>query len=502
MNVNPRILIFDTTLRDGEQTPGVALTPDDKLVIARQLDRLGVDIIEAGFPITSKGEAEAIRRIVSEGLSAKICALARCTKADIDSVIDCGVDYIHLFIATSDLHLKYKLKLTREEALGRAIEAIDYAKSHGLYIEFSAEDATRTDLDYLVSFYKSVVEAGVDKVNIPDTVGTATPSSIARIVSSVGKVVGNTPISVHCHDDFGLAVANSIAAVEAGARQVHATVNGLGERAGNAALEEIAVTLKILYGYEVKLNLAKIYEVSQLVSRITGVSIPPNKAIVGDNAFTHESGIHTHGILKNPLTYEPIPPEIVGRRRRLVAGKHAGRHGIMEMLEEMGVKVSEDELKAIVEKVKDLGDKGKKITDADLLAIARSVTGRVRSEERRVKLMELAVMTGSKVIPTASVKLEVDGKIYVAAETGVGPVDAALKTIEKMLSSTVKARLKSFRLEAITGGSDALAEVVITVEDDRGNTVSARAAHEDIVMASVEAMIEGINRLISIRRES
>ncbi|MEM2739981.1 MAG: 2-isopropylmalate synthase [Candidatus Bathyarchaeia archaeon] len=501
MSGNPRILIFDTTLRDGEQTPGVALTPDDKLVIARQLDRLGVDIIEAGFPITSKGEVEAIRRIVSEGLSAKICALSRCAKGDIDAVLNCGVDYIHLFIATSDLHLKYKLKLTREEALSRAIEAIEYAKSHGLYIEFSAEDATRTDLDYLTSFYKSVVEAGVDKVNIPDTVGTATPSSIARIVSSVGGAIGSIPISIHCHDDFGLAAANSIAAVEAGARQVHVTVNGLGERAGNAALEEVAVTLKILYGYDIGIKLPLIYETSRFVSRITGVYVQPNKAIVGDNAFTHESGIHTHGVLTHPLTYEPIPPEVVGRRRRLVAGKHAGRHGIMEMLEEMDVKVSDEELKIIVEKVKDLGDKGKRVTDADLLAIARSVTGKVRSEERRVKLIELAVVTGSKVIPTASVKLEVDDKIYVAAETGVGPVDAALKTIEKILSPTVKARLKSFRLEAITGGSDALAEVVIAVEDDKGNTVSARAAHEDIVMASVEAMIEGINRLLSVRRE-
>jgi len=496
-----RVLIFDTTLRDGEQTPGVALTPDDKLTIAKQLDRLGVDIIEAGFPITSKGEIEAIKRIAAEGLSAKLCVLARCSREDIDAALNCDVDYIHLFIATSDLHLKYKLKLTREEALNKAIESIEYAKSHGLYIEFSAEDATRTDLDYLVSFYKSIAEVGVDKVNIPDTVGVATPSSITRIVSSVGSAVGSIPISIHCHNDFGLAVANSIAAVEAGARQVHVTVNGLGERAGNAALEEVAVALKILYGYDIGVKLPLIYETSRLVSRITGVYVQPNKAIVGDNAFTHESGIHTHGILSHPLTYEPIPPELVGRRRRLVAGKHAGRHGIMKMLEEMGIKVSDDELKTIVEKVKDLGDKGKKVTDADLLAIARSITGRVKSEERRVKLVELAVVTGSRVIPTASVKLEVDGKTYVAAETGVGPVDAALKTIEKILSPTVKARLKTFRLEAITGGSDALAEVMIVVEDDRGNTVSARAAHEDIVMASVEAMIEGINRLISIRRE-
>ena len=493
MNVNPRILIFDTTLRDGEQTPGVALTPDDKLVIARQLDRLGVDIIEAGFPITSKGEAEAIRRIVSEGLSAKICALARCTKADIDSVIDCGVDYIHLFIATSDLHLKYKLKLTREEALGRAIEAIDYAKSHGLYIEFSAEDATRTDLDYLVSFYKSVVEAGVDKVNIPDTVGTATPSSIARIVSSVGKVVGNTPISIHCHDDFGLAVANSIAAVEAGARQVHATVNGLGERAGNAALEEIAVTLKILYGYEVKLNLAKIYEVSQLVSRITGVSIPPNKAIVGDNAFTHESGIHTHGILKNPLTYEPIPPEIVGRRRRLVAGKHAGRHGIEAILKDMGLNPTKEQLEEIFQRVKTMGDKGRKVTDTDLRVIAENVMGIPKA--RFVTLEELVVVTGDKITPTASIKLRFKDRVVQAAAIGVGPVDAAMNAAKAALNLLEPIKLDRYEVEAISGGTDAIVEVsVVLSKGDR--TVTSYSAREDIVIASIEALLEGANLLL------
>ena len=477
------------------------MKPEEKLKIALALDELNVDVIEVGFPAASEGEFSAAKMIADQGLKAEVCGMGRGVIADIDSVAKAGCKSIHLVIPSSDLHIRYKLGKSREDVLSIVEKCVRYAKSYGLIVELSAEDASRSDEVFLEEFFRRGVNNGADRLCICDTVGVLTPSKAYKLFSNIAGRFPEKIVSVHCHDDFGLAVANSIAAVEAGARQVHATVNGLGERAGNAALEEIAVTLKILYGYDIGIKLPLIYETSRLVSRITGVYIQPNKAIVGDNAFTHESGIHTHGVLAHPLTYEPIPPEIVGRRRRLVAGKHAGRHGIMEMLEEMGVKVSEDELKVIVERVKDLGDKGKKITDADLLAIARSVTGKVRPEECRVKLMELAVMTGSKVIPTASVKLEVDGKIYVAAETGVGPVDAALKTIEKMLSSTVKARLKSFRLEAITGGSDALAEVVITVEDDRGNIVSARAAHEDIVMASVEAMIEGINRLISIRRE-
>ncbi|MEM2505193.1 MAG: 2-isopropylmalate synthase [Candidatus Bathyarchaeia archaeon] len=488
-----RVLIFDTTLRDGEQTPGVALTPDDKLTIAKQLDRLGVDIIEAGFPITSKGEIEAIKRIAAEGLSAKLCVLARCSREDIDAALNCDVDYIHLFIATSDLHLKYKLKLTREEALNKAIESIEYAKSHGLYIEFSAEDATRTDLDYLVSFYKSIAEVGVDKVNIPDTVGVATPSSITRIVSSVGSAVGSIPISIHCHNDFGLAVANSIAAVEAGARQVHVTVNGLGERAGNAALEEVAVALKILYGYDVKLNLAKIYEVSQLVSRITGVYVQPNKAIVGDNAFTHESGIHTHGILRNPLTYEPIPPELVGRRRRLVAGKHAGRHGVEAILKDMGLNPTTEQVEEIFRRVKAMGDKGRKITDVDLRVIAENVMGIPRA--RFVALEELVVVTGDKITPTASVKLRFKDKIVQAAAVGVGPVDAAMNAAKAALNLLEPIKLDKYDVKAISGGTDAIVEVsVVLSKGDR--TVTSHSAREDIVLASIEALLEGVNLLL------
>ena len=495
------IRIFDTTLRDGEQTPGVSLTPEDKLVVARQLDRLGVDVIEAGFPITSKGEAEAVKLIAKEGLNAEVCGLARALKQDIDAVINCGLNSVHLFIATSDIHLKYKLKMSRDDALAKALEALDYAKDHGLTVEFSAEDATRTDVGFLKKFYKTLCDAGADRINVPDTVGVMTPRRMYELISEL-KTVVSKPISVHCHDDFGMAVANSLAAVEAGAEQVHVTVNGLGERAGNAALEEVVVSLKLLYGFEVGVNPKLIYGTSRLVSRMTGIPIQPNKAVVGDNAFAHESGIHTHGVTRHPLTYEPIPPEFVGRKRRILAGKHAGTHGLKVLLEELGLRLTESQVKEILARVKELGDKGKQVTEEDLTAIARAVAGEVVKEERVLKLDELAVMTGNKIIPTASVKVVIDGKEYVASKTGVGPVDAAIKALEEVLNPVIRVYLREYRLEAITGGSDALAEVVIKVEDEEGNIVSARAAREDIVMASVEAMVNSINKLLLRRRKT
>lgn len=498
--MSERVYVFDTTLRDGEQTPGVSLTIEEKVQIAKQLDRLGVDVIEAGFPITSKGEFQSIKRIVKEGLNAKVCALARTVKADIDRALDTGVDRIHVFIATSDIHLRHKLKITREQALEKAIWAVEYVKSHGVEVEFSAEDATRTDLEFLKKVYKGVVDAGADYLDIPDTVGVAYPERMKDIVSAVKEVSGNAVISVHCHNDFGLAVANTIAGIMAGARQFHATINGIGERAGNASLEEIVMALKVLYGYELNINTQLIYETSRLVSRFTGLYVPPNKAIVGDNAFGHESGIHTHGVVQEPSTYEPIRPEMVGKKRWFVAGKHAGKHGIKAQLESMGIRPTEEQLSIIVAKVKELGDKGKTVTDADLMAIAQSVTGRVKAEERAVDLEELVVVTGHKVMPTASVKVRLKDKTYSAAQLGVGPVDAAMRAIQEVLKDTVKVSLKEYRLEAITGGSDALAEVTVKVEDAQGLQASARVAGPDIVQASVEAMLEGINKLLLKRK--
>lgn len=500
-NLNEFIKIFDTTLRDGEQTPGVSLTPNEKLEIAKQLDKLGVDVIEAGFPRVSEGEQKAIKLIVNEKLNSEICGLARVDKQDIDAVIDCGLSYIHLFIATSDIHLKYKLKLTREEALQKALEAIDYAKAHGLKIEFSAEDATRSDLNFLKDFLKNVANAGVYMIDIPDTVGIMTPKRMNYLIKELKKVI-DKPLSVHCHDDFGMAVANSLSAIEAGAIQAHVTVNGIGERAGNAALEELVSAIHFLYGKKTKVNLQYIYETSKLVSRLTGVIVQPNKAIVGDNAFTHESGIHTHGVISMPFTYEPIKPELVGRKRHFQPGKHSGTHGILKELEEVGIHPNKEQLNEIVLRVKELGDKGKTVTDADLIAIAESIVGKTGKEKKVVDLVDLAVMTGLKILPTASVKILLEGKEFIASEVGVGPVDAAIKAIQKLTDSLVNVRLKEYRLEAVTGGSDAIAEVLIKVEDKDGNIVSARAAHEDIVMASVEAMIEGINKiLIKTRRK-
>ncbi len=494
-----RIYVFDTTLRDGEQTPGVALTPDEKVEIAKQLDKLGVDVIEAGFPASSEGEFEGVRRIASLGLGSRVAALARSIKGDVDRALSAGVDRVHVFIATSDIHLKYKLKMGREEALASAVEAVSYAKSHGVEVEFSAEDATRTDPEFLRRVFSEVAAAGADVLDIPDTVGVATPERMAELVRMAKEAAPGKLISVHCHDDFGLAVANSLSGVLAGAQQFHATINGIGERAGNAALEEVALALKFLYGKDVGIKPELIYETSRLVARLTGVYPPPNKAIVGDNAFGHESGIHVHGVLEMPSTYEPISPEVVGRRRFFVAGKHAGSHGIRAMLKEYGIEVSDEQLRQIVREVKRLGDMGKTVTDADLLAITRSVVGRLPEEEAAVSLAGLVVVTGMGISPTASVRVRLRDREVSTSSVGVGPVDAALRAIQSVVRDVADIRLLEYRLEAITGGSDALGEVIVKVSDELGNTASARSVGPDIVMASVDAMVDGINKILQKR---
>ncbi len=497
-----KVSIFDTTLRDGEQTPGVSLTVEQKLAIAKQLDKLGVDVIEAGFPIASRGEREAVKKIADEGLSAVICGLARVKKEDIDACIDSNVDMVHVFISTSDIQIKYTIKKSKEEIVDMAVDAVSYVKDHGLKCLFSAMDATRTDVDYLIRIFKAVEEAKADVINIPDTVGVAIPSYMKYLTSEVVKNV-NIPVDVHCHNDFGLAVANTLAAVEAGAREVQVTVNGLGERAGNASLEQVVMCLHSLYNVKTNIKTEYLYETSKLVERLTGIKVMPNYPVVGENAFSHESGIHTHGVVQKPDTFEPgvMTPEMVGHKRRIVSGKHAGMHGIEAMLKEMGYKVTSEQLKEITRRVKELGDKGKRVTDADLLAIAEAVIGEVSKAKKIVDLEELAVMTGNKVIPTASVKIKFKDKYLVGAETGVGPVDAAIKAIRSVLKEVEDIKLIEYRLEAITGGSDALAEVVVKLEDSKGNKATARAAREDIVMASVEAMVTGINRIFLMRED-
>ena len=489
------IRILDTTLRDGEQTPGVSLTADDKIEIARQLSKLGVDVIEAGFPSSSEGEKKVVRDIAHADLTSEICALSRATKGDIDAALSCDVDLIHVFIPTSPVQMKYAVNLTEEQVLASTIESIGYVKKHGVKCEFSPMDATRSELPFLKKVCKDAQDAGMDTLNVPDTVGIMIPKTTAKLIEEL-KTVVSVPISIHCHDDFGLAVANSLAAVESGATQVHVAVNGLGERAGNTSLEEIVTALHVIYKYKTGVNTRLLYSTSRMVASLTGIAVQANKAIVGENAFAHESGIHTRGVTEQPLTFEPISPELVGRTRKLVAGKLAGTRGIKAELGEIGIYPTEEQLKEIVQRVKELGDKGKMVTDADLIALTSAVMGEVVEEEKIVDLCDLAVVTGIKVIPTASVRLVLNGKEYVAAETGVGPVDAVLKAIQKLTSSIENIRLSEYRLEAITGGSNAVAEVVIKVEDEKGNIVSARAAREDIVMASVEAMINGINKLL------
>ena len=495
------IRIFDTTLRDGEQSPGVSLTIEDKIEIARQLSKLGVDVIEAGSPMSSEGEKRVVKEIAKAGLETEICALARATRSDIDAAIECDVDVVHTFIPTSPVQMKYAVNLTPEQVLSSAVDSIEYIKKHGLKCEFSPMDATRSEIGFLERVCKAAEKAGADMINIPDTVGIMIPRTMHKLIEDVKKTV-KVPISIHCHDDFGMAVANSLAAVEAGAAQVHATINGLGERAGNAALEELVMALHMIYKLKTGVNSRLLYSTSRMVATLTGMSVQANKAIVGENAFAHESGIHTRGVTVKPLTFEPIKPELVGRTRKFVAGKLAGTKGIKAELEDVGIHPTEEQLKEIVQRVKDLGDKGKMVTDADLLALTSAVIGEVIAEEKIVDLCDLAVVTGIKVIPTASVRLVLDGKEYIAAETGVGPVDAVLKAIQKLTHNLAKIRLNEYRLEAITGGSNAVAEVVIKVEDEKGHIVSARAAREDIVMASVEAMINGINKCLIKNRKA
>ena len=487
-------------MRDGEQSPGVSLTQDDKIEIAKQLGLLGVDSIEAGFPASSEGEKKVVKEIVDLKLDSEICALARANRNDINAAIECDVPAIHVFIPTSPVQMRYAVNMTPEQVLSAAVDSIEYVKKHGLICEFSPMDATRTQTKFLQQICQAAEKAGMDRLNVPDTVGIMIPRTIAKLIEDLKKTL-KTPISVHCHDDFGMAVANSLAAVEAGAKQVHCTINGLGERAGNASLEEIVMALHMIYKLETNVNTRLLYSTSRMVAALTGLQVQANKAIVGENAFAHESGIHTRGVTVKPLTFEPIKPELVGRTRKLVAGKLAGTRGIKAELEEIGIHPTEEQLKEIVQRVKDLGDKGKMVTDADLLALTSAVMGEVVGEEKIVDLCDLAVMTGIKVIPTASVRLALDGKEYSAAETGVGPVDAVLKAIQKLTHNLEKISLKEYRLEAITGGSNAVAEVVIKVEDEKGNIVSARAAREDIVMASVEAMINGINKCLIKNRK-
>jgi len=490
MNLPKKVWLLDTTLRDGEQMPGVTYTIDEKIMIARQLDELRVPKIEAGFPITSPGEKEAVKKIAALGLDSTICALARPLKTDIDRALECDVPYIHIFISTSDLHIKYMMNT--EEVMRKTIEGIEYAKDHGVRVEYSPQDATRTEMSFLKEICKAASEAGAEMLNIPDTVGVMTPRATYNFFKELKETI-DTPLSAHAHNDMGQAVATSLAAVEAGAEQIHVCVNGLGERAGNTSLEQVAVALIAQYGIDTGLDYQKIAKTCSLVERLSGVYHPPNTPFVGDNAFSHEAGIHVHGLLGHRGNYEVINAEFVGKKSRIVAGKHAGRHGLFKMIQDMGLEPTQDQLKAIADRVKTLGDTGKVLTDSDLYAIAKDVMN-IRIDDR-VKLKQLLVVTGNTITPTSSVTLIVDGNPITGSGIGNGPIDAAVNAIRNVVSGFADITLEKFMMKAITGGTDAVADVTVNVrQGDRA--ITASSVHGDTVMASVEAILKGMNRLL------
>ncbi|MFX1449936.1 MAG: 2-isopropylmalate synthase [Promethearchaeota archaeon] len=518
LDLPERVFIFDTTLRDGEQTPGISFTLQEKIQIATQLDKLGVDIIEAGMPVVSKGDYEACKKISKLGLNAEITGLARISRVDIDNVIECDMNSIHVFIATSDLHLKEKLRMTREEVLEAITKETEYAKEHYSTVEFSAEDATRTDLDFLIKANQTAVEAGAIRINIPDTVGTITPQGFAYIIREHKKVLPkNVRISVHCHDDFGLSTANSVAGVEAGASQIHSTILGIGERAGNVSMEEVVMSLYALYGIKSNIKYKYLYETAKMLERMTGFEISPNFPLVGKNAFKHESGIHAHAVIMNPRTYEPLTPELIGVPRSdklsdiieksISIGKHTGGHSLGAKLEEFGfTNLSKAQFNEIRTEIKEIGDKGKQISDADLFAIVTSVIGEVPEEEKTMNLEELSVMCGINVTPTATIRLQIktDGEWteQVGSAIGVGPVDAACNALQEVYNKFGYGiiKLKEYNIEAITGGTDALGQVKVLLEDEKGEQLKARAVDPDIVNASIKAMINGMNRYLAKRR--
>jgi D-citramalate synthase len=479
---------LDTTLRDGEQAPGVSIAPEEKVAIARELDALGVNTIEAGSACMGPGEREAIQRVVEADLAARVTSFARGIREDVDLALDCGVDGIGLVVPASDRHIEAKIGTTREDVIDTTTDLVEYACEHGLWVEVMGEDGSRADLDFLADLMAAALDAGADRVCYCDTVGHASPEHTAEAISQLAE---SGPTSAHVHDDLGLAMANVLASVGAGAEAVHATVNGIGERAGNAALEEVAIALAHCYDVET-IDSEGLYPLADTVSSETGVSLPPNKAVVGENAFAHESGIHTDGTLKDEAMYEPYPPELVGRERRLVLGKHTGRAGVRAALAEHDAEASAAEIGEIVARIKQLAERGKRVTDADLLAIREEIQGRAR--DRRVELVDLTAAGGGPT-PTASVRLSVDDTERVAAGTGSGPVDAAVTAVTEALG-VADLHLRSYHVDAVTGGTDAV--VTVEVEMSRGDrSVAVAASDADITRASVVAMVDAIDRLVS-----
>jgi 2-isopropylmalate synthase len=522
------VRIFDTTLRDGEQSPGATMSSAEKLEVARALAKMGVDVIEAGFPAASPDDLEAVRRIANEvgnpvdGSTAPIiCGLARATKNDIDKAWEAvrGATHprIHTFIATSDIHIQYKLKTTREDVLNRISDMVGYARSLCEDVEFSPEDAGRTDPEYLRSALEKAIRAGATTLNIPDTVGYTTPEEFGSIISDIfknTKGIENCIVSTHCHNDLGLATANTLAGIRAGARQVEVTINGIGERAGNTSLEEVVMALKTrqpVFNLETGIDTTQIMRLSKLVSNYTGIVVQPNKAIVGANAFAHEAGIHQDGMLKNQMTYEIMLPESVGvAQSRLVLGKHSGRHAFKVRLNELGYPLNNDDLIKAFERFKDLADKKKFITDADLEAL---VADEVYQPREVFTLEGLQVACGTMGMPTATVRLcGPDGAISIQPAIGTGPVDAAYKAIDAIVKTPNT--LLEFSVHAVTEGIDALGEVTVRIRGTNGSrtidaqkeveqprTFGGHGADTDIIVASAKAYLAALNKLIIAQTE-
>ena len=497
-----RVLIFDTTLRDGEQAPGCSMNLEEKVRLEHQLGRLGVDVIEAGFPIASQGDFESVRTIARELRDVIVCGLARTGNEDVDRAWEAlqGAERprIHTFIATSEIHMKDKLRMGPDRVLEEIGRAVERARGYCEDVEFSPEDATRSDWDFLVRVCKRAIEAGASTLNIPDTVGYTTPKEYADLITHLRQnVPGSDSVrySVHCHDDLGLSVANSLSAIRAGARQVECTVNGIGERAGNTAMEEVVMALKSraeFYDHcDTRVNTKEIYPTSRLLSQVLGFSVPPNKAIVGDNAFAHEAGIHQHGVLANRLTYEIMTPESVGRGpSELVLGKHSGRHAFADRLKDLGIDPETIDFDGAFRRFKDLADRKKTVYNEDIEAL---VTDQFLHADQRYELKELSVICGTFAAPTATVEMIVDGTARKAAKMGDGPVDAAFRAITELTGN--KARLLRYSVNAITSGMDAQGEVAVTLEDD-GTRVIGQGSDTDIIVASAKAYVNAINKLV------
>ena len=497
-----RIKIFDTTLRDGEQSPGCSMNLPEKIEMAKQLEKLGVDIIEAGFAIASPMDHKSVQAIAGAVTNCTVASLARCTKGDIDAAWDAVKEAkhprIHVFLATSEIHMKYKLQMSPEQVLQRISDMVSYAKSFCDDIEFSAEAASRSDWAFLAQCYSNAVAAGATTLNVPDTVGYSTPAEMAELITYLRQnVTGveNVDISVHCHNDLGMAVANSLACVKAGATQIECTVNGIGERAGNASLEEIVMALhtrRDFYDAETNINTKQIYRSSKLLSNITGVPIPPSKAIVGANAFAHESGIHQHGVIANAQTYEIMKSTDVGiPQNTMVLGKHSGKHALREKLESMGYELTDEELENVFVRFKDLADKKKNITGRDIEALVLHRRGVVQGD---CQLVSHVVNTGHGVPNISCIKLQRGDEVLEDVAIGSGPLDASFKAINRMLGMDVK--LESFSLNAVTDGEDAVGEAVVKVALPDGRACTGTGISTDIIESSIRGYVNGINKIM------